>query len=98
MTKSELDTWRKRAPWFIFTIGLAPYFVVTAKDFEAAKLLTELIVSFIAAVATYFYVGIGIRSSMWKREMDAYVGKQIREALLDMVPKNLKITAEERQE
>ena len=98
MTKSELDTWRKRAPWFIFTIGLAPYFIITAKDFEAAKRLTELIVPFIAAVATYFYVGLGIRSSMWKREMDAHVGKQIREALLDMVPKDLKVTAEERTE
>lgn len=96
MTKSELDTWRKRSPWYIFTTGLALYFVVTAKNFETAKLLNELIVPIIAAVATYFYVGLGIRKYAWDREMRAHVGKQINETLLQMIPTDLKITAEEK--
>ena len=95
MTKSELDSSRKRVPLYVFTVGLSLYFIVTAKDLELAKLKNEIIVPFIAAIATYFYVGLGIRKYLWKREMEAHLGKQIRAELLKMIPADLGVSAEE---
>ncbi len=98
MTKSELDSWRKRAPWFIFTIGLSLYFiVVNGASLESAKSKNDLLGAVIAATTTFFYVGLGIRNYLWKREMNAHVGNQIREALLQMIPADLGVTEEEKK-
>ena len=52
----------------------------------------------VALIATYFYVGSDFRRSLWKKEIDAHVGEQIRQALLDMVPQDLAVTESEKQE
>jgi hypothetical protein len=57
------------------------------------KFTNEIIVPALALVATYFWVSRDLRGLHWKREIDAHVGRQIRAALVDMVPKDVKVTA-----
>jgi hypothetical protein len=98
MTLSELETWRKRVPWFIFSLCVLPWFFINSQNFAEAKLYSETLVPIAALVATYFYTGSDFRRSMWKREIDEHVGKQIRDALLSMVPKDLAIIESEKQD
>jgi Flp pilus assembly protein TadB len=97
MTRSDLFTWRKRAPVFIFGVCLLPWVVLNAKNLDEAKLLSELVLPVIAVIAGFFYVGLDISRSRWKSEQEAHVGKQIREALIDMVPKDLGVTESEKK-
>jgi Flp pilus assembly protein TadB len=97
MTKSDLFTWRKRAPVFIFGACLLPWFVSNAKNLEEAKLISELLLPIVAVIAGFFYVGLDVSRSRWKSEQEAHVGKQIREALIDMVPKDLGVTESEKK-
>lgn len=98
MTLSELEAWRKRVPWFIFFLCVLPWFLINSKNLAEAKLYSETLVPIAAIVAAYFYTGSDFRRSMWKREIDAHVGRQIRLALLSMVPKDLEITEGEKQD
>jgi len=98
MTHGDLDTWRKRVPWFIFFLCVLPWFWINSKSLEEAKVRIEIFVPIAAMVATYFYVGSDFRRSRWKKEIDAHVGKQIRVALLGMVPGDLAVTDGEKQE
>ena len=98
MTLSDLNTWRKRVPWFIFALCVIPWFWLKSNSLEETKLYSETIVPVAALIATYFYVGSDFRRSLWKKEIDAHVGKQIRQALLDMVPQDLAVTESEKQE
>jgi hypothetical protein len=70
---------------------------MNSKDLAEAKLYSETLVPIAALVFTYFYTGSDFRRSRWKREIDAHVGKQIRDELLNMVPKDLAITESEKQ-
>ncbi len=98
MTLGDLEAWRKRVPWFIFTLCVLPWFWIKSKSLDETKLYSETIVPVTALIATYFYVGSDFRRSLWKKEIDAHVGKQIRQALLDMVPRDLALTESEKQE
>ena len=98
MTLSDLNTWRKRVPWFIFALCVLPWFWIKSKSLDETKLYSETIVPVAALIATYFYVGSDFRRSLWKKEIDAHVGRQIRQALLDMVPRDLAVTESEKQE
>jgi hypothetical protein len=98
MTLSELGAWRKRVPWFIFSLCVLPWIFIKSKNIAEAKLYSETVVPIAALIATYFYTGSDFRKSMWKSEIDAHVGKQIENALLPMVPKDLAITESEKQD
>ncbi|MBZ5686460.1 MAG: hypothetical protein LAP86_15635 [Acidobacteriia bacterium] len=74
-----------------------PWVVLNAKNLDEAKLLSELVLPVIAVIAGFFYVGLDISRSRWKSEQEAHVGKQIREALIDMVPKDLGVTESEKK-
>jgi hypothetical protein len=97
MTHGELDAWRKRVPWFIFALCILPWFFIKSTTLAEAKLYSETVVPIVAIIATYFYVGSDFRRRLWKKEIDAHVGEQIRAALLDMVPKDLAVTDHEKQ-
>jgi hypothetical protein len=97
MTHAELDKWRKYVPFALFGLCIFPWFLFRSKSLAEAKLANELIVPILAMVAAFFYVGLDLRRPYWKREVEAHVGKQIREALLDMIPKDLAVTEGERQ-
>ncbi len=98
MTYSELDKWRKIVPFFIFGMCLLPWFLVTSESLADVKAKNELIVPICAAIAAFFYVGFNIRDVCWKGEVNKYVGRQIRDGLLELIPADLNVTEEERRE
>lgn len=97
MPLDELDRWRKRAPFFIFTVCVIPWFWVKAINGEQFKLYYDTLVPVIAGVLCFFYVGLNVRGALWDDEMETHVLPQIRRAILDLVPTDLKITEAEKQ-
>jgi hypothetical protein len=57
MTKSELDSWRKRVPFVICGLGLLPVMILGTGDPTKVKLLAPAI----AMVFAFFYVGADLR-------------------------------------
>lgn len=98
MTLSDLQKWRKRIPFFIFTACLLPWFLIRSKSLAEADLANKIIVPLLALLGAFFYVGLDLRRSRWKREIDMHVGKQIRAGLLDIVPRDLDVTDSERHQ
>lgn len=96
MTASELTNRRRKAASYVFGVCLVPWVILNAKDLEHAKLLTELFVPVLGVIAAFFYVGIDMGRANWDREQDAYVGKQIRETVISMLPEDLRVTEQER--
>jgi hypothetical protein len=98
MTYSELDKWRKVVPFAIFAFCILPWFLVSSKSLADAKLANDLIVPAIALVAAFFYVGFNFRRPLWDRENDAHVRKQIRDGVLDLIPRDLAVSENERHD
>ncbi len=98
MTHSELDKWRKYVPFAIFGLCILPWFLVRYKTLAEVKLANELIAPILAVILAFFYVGFDFRRPHWRSEIEAHVGKQIREAVLDMVPKDLAVTEREKRD
>jgi hypothetical protein len=98
MTLSDVDTWRKRVPWFIVVICLLPWFLIKSRSLDETRFYSEIIVPAIALIVTYFYVGSDFRTSEWKKEIEDHVGNQIRQALVAMVPQALAVTESETRE
>lgn len=98
MTLNDLEKYRKIVPFFIFATCLLPWVVITFANPTEAKFVNEIIVPALAIVAGFFYVGLNIRGPYWKNEINAHVGKEIRGALLDMIPKDVQVTEDERRQ
>lgn len=96
MTYGDLEKWRKYVPFLIFSACIVPWALMRSKSLDEAKLYNELIIPLLAIVAAFVYVGLDCRKVPWKREIDAHVGNQIRKGLLDMVPRDLEVTEDEK--
>ena len=98
MTLSELNKWRLRVPWFVFALCVIPWIWIATQSVEKTKLYAETVVPILACIATFLYVGSDFRQSRWKKELRDHVGAQIRQTLVDMVPDDLAVTNDERNE
>jgi hypothetical protein len=98
MTKNDLDTWRKRIPWVLFALIFSPFILGNSGSETDFKRNVEYTIPALAFAATFFYVGADVRRWLWKREIDAHVGEQIRNALLKLVPDDLEMTEAEKKE
>lgn len=98
MTLGDLQSWRKKVPFFIFTFCLLPWFVIKSPALAQAEAPLKIIVPVLAELAAYFYVTLDLRRPRWKREVDTYVGSQIRTGLLDMLPNDLGVSEGERRD
>lgn len=98
MTQSELNKLRNYVPFAIFGFCVLPWFLVRYKTLADVKLVNELIVPVLAVILAFLYVGLDVRRPFWKREIESHVGKQIQRGVLDMVPDDLALREEERQE
>lgn len=94
MTLTELKTFRGRAPVIITSACLIPY-IVLRMNWDDATSVHQLIIPVIALTVAFFYGGLDLRKWHWKYEISKYMGPQIREALLDLVPKDLGLSEEE---
>lgn len=98
MTLSDLQKWRKIVPFGIFTACFLPWFLFHSKSLTEADLQTRIIVPALAEIAAFFYVVLDLRGPWWRREKNKHVGAQIRSSLLDIIPKDLDVTDNERRE
>jgi hypothetical protein len=97
MSLNELERWRKKVPWYIFTACVVPWFFVKFKNGEQFKLYYDTLVPLIATVLGFFYVGLNLRGILWEFEMETYVRGQIRSAIINLVPKDLEVMEDEKQ-
>lgn len=70
MTRSDLQDWRKRVPFFIFGICVLPWFLFRSVTHEDVKFFYEILAPAIALIAAFFYVGLDIRGDRWSREVE----------------------------
>src|SRR3954470_7995484 len=98
MTYSDLSKWRKRVPFVIFGICILPSFFFKSRNLAATKLANDLLVPILATIAAFFYLGLGFGRSRWEKETDTYLGRQIREGIIGLVPGDLMVTAAEKQD
>jgi hypothetical protein len=73
-------------------------FLTKSKHLADVDLAVKVVGPTLALVGTFFYVALDMRKARWKREVDTYVGHQIRRGLLALVPKDLNVTEIEIQE
>jgi hypothetical protein len=95
MTLSELGNWRKIVPFTISGLCILPWFLVTARNLDEAKLANELVVPAISLLVAFIYVALNLRGPLWDQERQKHVHKQIRNNVLAMIPRDLEITDEE---
>ena len=88
MTLSDLGKLRLTAPFVIAEACAVPYVILESGSTLAAGL--------IALVVAGIYVSFGLRNILWRRETDKYVGSQIRETLLALIPADLQVTDDEK--
>ena len=93
MTLSDLQKWRKAMPFIIAVLCVLPWIV-----FRFQSLGASIVVLIVAVATGFFYVTLKIREPRWKLEMEKYVGTQIRNNLIALVPADLAISPEERQQ
>lgn len=96
MTLNDLQRTRKVVPHVIFAACLAPWFLAWFKSPAEADLTVKIIIPGAALLLAYFYVSLKLREPRWKQEMETHLGNQIRAVLLDMVPRDLDVTEDER--
>lgn len=96
MTKETLETWRNRAPIIILGAFAAPYLLLTGKSLQDVVASYKVFVELGALALGALYVGMDFRRALWHRELRTHIGPQIQDSLLDMLPRDLEVTAEER--
>jgi hypothetical protein len=73
-----------------------PGFLLIYHDLREVELANKLIIPAIAGIATFLYVGLNIRGPYWEEEIETYLGPQIREALFELIPRDLGVSDSER--
>jgi Alpha/beta hydrolase family len=98
MTLSQLQLWRKAVPFFITFFCLLPWFLVRQDSFTQAQMPYTITVLAVGLVAPFLYVVLKLRDPRWKREMAEYVGAQIRNSLITLIPQDLQLSTTEREQ
>lgn len=93
MTLNALEFWRKAVPFIISFVCLVPWMALRAQSTAECALIGVL-----ALAAGFLYMILGLREPMWQREKNRYVNAQIRDNLITLIPENVQVTAEERQQ
>ena len=96
MTLSALQIWRKTIPFFLSVVCVLPWTLVRPDAFSQVQIPSAIAILAFALVIAFFYVTLKLREPRWKRENKEYVGEQVKNALLDLIPADLDITPAER--
>ncbi len=96
MTLNSLHFWRKALP-FIAVACIIPL-LVHSGGLDSIPLRYTLAASALALAVPFFYITLKMREASWNREMEGYVRSQIRDSLITLIPEDLKVTAEEREQ
>jgi hypothetical protein len=97
MTHETLGKWRLWAPGFICTAAATPaVFFSPIQEANRGSVLQYLL-PLVAGVVGVLYSALHLRDWLWKSENEAWVGQQIRQEFLKMIPSDLNVTPEERK-
>jgi hypothetical protein len=98
MTFETLGKWRLFAPGFICAAATTPgMFFLSIQETGRGQLL-QYFLPVITGLIGLLYSGLHLRNCLWKRENAEWVGKQIRQEFLEMIPSDLSVTdAEEKR-
>ncbi|HET9400775.1 MAG TPA: hypothetical protein VFO34_07475 [Candidatus Acidoferrales bacterium] len=96
MTHSELDKYRVGVPIAICGVCVLPWFLIGSNSVEHSKTAYELVAPAIGALMAFLYLGCDVRDFIWGGEVRNYVGKQIEDALLGLIPADLALSKGER--
>jgi len=97
MTKSDLDKWRFRAPFIIVSSTLIPLIYVFIMDTDLEVKIIQIFVTPVCYILAFFYSAMKLRNPSWVRELNKYVGAQIKAELIKLAPDDLNITGEEKK-
>jgi triacylglycerol esterase/lipase EstA (alpha/beta hydrolase family) len=97
MTLNSLQSWRKALPFLIAIACIVPV-LIHSGGLEAIPLRYTLIAVALALIVPFFYVVLKLREPSWNRELEAHVRSQIRNSLITLIPNDLNVTAEEREQ
>jgi hypothetical protein len=98
MTLSELQAWRKKAPWFVSILCVLPWLLFRTHPFSGPRLTGTSFALAVALITPISYVILDLRERRWSREMAEHVGAQIKRELIALVPDDLHVTPGEREE
>jgi hypothetical protein len=97
MTKSDLDKWRFRVPFIIVSSTIIPFFIcVIIKDADLEVKIIQYVITPASFIFAFFYSAMKLRKYCWYRELNKYVGAQIKDELIKLVPADLKCSDEEK--
>ena len=98
MTLSELQLWRKKIPFLLAIVCALPWLLVRPDAFSQAQIPSAVLILAFGLAVGFFYVTLKLRETSWKRENREYVGRQIQNSLVELIPQDLDITPAEREE
>ena len=97
MTKSDLEKWRFRAPYFIVSNAAIPLVIGFISDMDAQAKMIQLVVVPVSLGIAFVYSMVRLRDSEWYRELNRHVAALIRSELLALIPAELQVTDDERR-
>jgi PGAP1-like protein len=98
MTLNTLQFWRKAVPFLIAIVCVSPWPLIHAGGFGSIEYEDWIIAISVALLTAFFYVALKMREPRWNRENEEYVRTQIRESLITLIPEDLDITSDERDQ
>jgi pimeloyl-ACP methyl ester carboxylesterase len=97
MTLNGLQWLRKIIPFIITAVCILPWFLIQTENLGGGP-ISYTVVPGTALIVALFYVILKVRDPYWNREMDQYVRAQIRDSLITLIPGDINITSEEREQ
>src|SRR6266487_5506087 len=95
MTLETLGKWRFFGPYIIWSAASTPLIYFSLPDTMRESFLHWLL-PVGAGLVGLLYSAFHVRDFLWKEEKKQWVGKQIRQEFLKMIPRDLNVTPEER--
>ena len=93
MTLNALESSRKKIPFAISVACVVPWIAIRAQSVGECALVVVF-----ALTAGFLYMILDLRGPIWQREKKRYVDTQIRDNLITLIPEDIHVTAEERQQ
>jgi pimeloyl-ACP methyl ester carboxylesterase len=93
MTLNALESSRKKAPFAISVACVVPWIAIRTQSLGECAVVVVF-----ALMVGFLYMILDLRGPIWHREKNRYVNTQIRDNLITLIPDDIHVTAEERQQ
>lgn len=96
VTLDTLSKWRILAPIAICSAATTPGIFFFPIPQSSRETVLHFALPVVAGLAGMLYAALGLRDWLWREEKNRWVGQQIRQEFLKMIPADLGVTPEER--